>query len=290
MTGLMHMWDVPEVRTALIVGTVVAVVTAAVGVLTVLRGQSFAGHALTDLASVGGSAAFLLGVSQLWGFLTASVLAGVAMHAAGAERARGRDVATGVVLGAGMGLTALFLSLATMRPAGGSASVTVLFGSLFALSPATVPLVVILAAVCAVMVIMLWRPAVFVTVAPQLARSHGVHTGIVNALFMCVLAIGVSLGSISVGAVLSTALLIGPASCGLLLARRLRGSVLLAVCIGVLCVWGGIILAYASYGFTGGHAWSVSFCIVALILICYLAARGLARGAGSMRRTGMRDV
>ena len=50
---------VNEVHTALAVGSAVAVATAAVGVLTILRGQSFAGHALTDLAAVGGSAAFL---------------------------------------------------------------------------------------------------------------------------------------------------------------------------------------------------------------------------------------
>ena len=40
----------------------IAVVSAVVGVFTVLRGQSFAGHALTDVATTGGSGAFLLGV------------------------------------------------------------------------------------------------------------------------------------------------------------------------------------------------------------------------------------
>ncbi|WP_291761116.1 metal ABC transporter permease [Bifidobacterium sp.] len=179
--GFAALWAVPEVHTALIVGSVVVIATALVGVLTVLRGQSFAGHSLTDLASVGGSAAFLLGVSQLWGFVAASILAALGMHAIGIERLRGRDVSTGIILGTGMGLTSLFLSLSTMRPAGGSASVNVLFGSLFAISPGIMPVAIVLSALCLLMLVVIWRPALFVTITPQLAHARGVKTGVVNA-------------------------------------------------------------------------------------------------------------
>ena len=46
------------VHIALVVGAVSAMVSAIVGVFTVMRGQSFAGHALTDVATTGGSGAF----------------------------------------------------------------------------------------------------------------------------------------------------------------------------------------------------------------------------------------
>ena len=39
------------VRTAVLVGTVVAVTSGVIGVLTVIRGQSFAGHSLAEIAS-----------------------------------------------------------------------------------------------------------------------------------------------------------------------------------------------------------------------------------------------
>ncbi len=39
------------VRTALLVGAVVAITSGVIGVFTVIRGQSFAGHALADVAS-----------------------------------------------------------------------------------------------------------------------------------------------------------------------------------------------------------------------------------------------
>ncbi|WP_369343370.1 metal ABC transporter permease [Bifidobacterium aquikefiricola] len=269
----MELWQVQEMRTALLVGSAVAIATACIGVFTVLRGQSFAGHSLTDLASVGGSAAYLLGVNQLWGFLAASVLAGLGMHAIGIERIRGRDVATGIVLATGMGFTSLFITLSMTGKSGGSAAVAVLFGSLFAINPQTVPLICLLAICSIIAMAVLWRPALFVTVSPELAHANGVRTGIINAAFMCVLGIGVALGSISVGAILSTALLIGPASCGLLLASRMRDAILSAGIIGVISIWIGVIVSYESYHWTGGKSWSVSFCIVAIILFIYLLCR-----------------
>jgi hypothetical protein len=62
------------VHVALTIGGVVAVVSAVVGVFTVMRGQSFAGHALTDVSTAGGSAAFLLGINPLLGFVGGGVV------------------------------------------------------------------------------------------------------------------------------------------------------------------------------------------------------------------------
>ena len=66
------------VRTALLVGAVVAITSGVIGVFTVLRGQSFAGHSLADVATTGGSGAFLVGLNQFWGFLVAGVAAAAA--------------------------------------------------------------------------------------------------------------------------------------------------------------------------------------------------------------------
>src|SRR5512146_2486169 len=115
------------VRTALLVGAVVAITSGVIGVFTVLRGQSFAGHSLADVATTGGAGAFLVGVNQFWGFLAAGIAAAALMEA------------TGVVLGAALGLAALFLYLGTLRTATTGASFTVLFGSIFVVSPDTVP-------------------------------------------------------------------------------------------------------------------------------------------------------
>ena len=71
------------VRTALLVGAVVAITSGIIGVYTVIRGQSFAGHSLADVATTGGAGAFLVGLNQFWGFLAAGVAAAGLMEAIG---------------------------------------------------------------------------------------------------------------------------------------------------------------------------------------------------------------
>jgi zinc/manganese transport system ATP-binding protein len=52
-------------RTAEVIRTeVLSATSGVVGVLTVIRGQSFAGHALADAATTGGAGAFLAGFDQ----------------------------------------------------------------------------------------------------------------------------------------------------------------------------------------------------------------------------------
>ena len=58
-------------------------VSAVVGVFTVVRGQSFAGHALTDASATGGSGSVLIGVNPLLGFVVGSVAGAGAMEAVG---------------------------------------------------------------------------------------------------------------------------------------------------------------------------------------------------------------
>ncbi|HXW79486.1 MAG TPA: metal ABC transporter permease, partial [Acidimicrobiales bacterium] len=140
------------VQAPAVVGTVVALVCAPVGVFTVVRGQSFAGHAFADITATGGSAAFLLGVSPLVGFVVFALAGGGAIELLGAERQRSRDLATGVLLGAGLGLSALLLYLSTSTQSTTGAAVTVLFGSIFAVSSSVLPLVIGFGAVALVLI------------------------------------------------------------------------------------------------------------------------------------------
>ena len=134
------------VRTAVVVGSITAVVSAIVGIFTVVRSQSFAGHALTDVATTGGAAAYFFGLGPLVGFIGGGVVGAGAMDLAGVQRVRSRDLATGVVLGAATGLAALFLYLDTTTSATTGATQQILFGSIFTVEPSTIPFVVVLSA------------------------------------------------------------------------------------------------------------------------------------------------
>jgi zinc/manganese transport system permease protein len=266
-------WGNEAVHVALAVGTAVAIVAGVVGIFTVMRGQSFAGESLGDIGTTGGSAAALVGVGPLAGFVAVDVLAAAAMELVGVQRVRGRDLATGIVLGAAIGLAALFLYLDTTQGSGNGSTVTILFGSIFAISSSTIPAVVILAALAVALIVAIYRPLLLATVSPEMAAARGIPVRLVGALYLLALALATALAAITIGTILSTALLIGPAAAALRLTRRPLRAMLTAMAIGIGAVWVGIVLAYDSYHWPPHeHGWPVSFFVVALVFLGYLAS------------------
>jgi len=271
-------WSSSPVQIALVIGGSSAVVSAVVGVFTVLRGQSFAGHALTDVSTAGGSGALLLGVGPIVGFVGLGIIGAGVMDAIGVRRLRGRDLATGVVLGASIGLAALILYLDSTSRATTGATQQILFGSIFSIQSSTVPVVVVLGLAALVIVGVLYRPLLLSTVGAEMAVARGVPERLVGVLFMVAMAVAVGLSSLTIGAILSTALLIGPAAAAVRLTARIGWSLLLAAGLGLAACWIGVLLAYDSYYWTSSHrSLPVSFFIVALVFGFYLASGAGAR-------------
>jgi zinc/manganese transport system permease protein len=261
------------VHTALLAGTVIAITSAVIGVFTVTRGQSFAGHALGDLSTTGGSWAFLAGVNQFWGYLAFGAGAAAFMEMVGVQRRRGRDVATGVVLGGGLGLAALFLYLATQQSSTTGASFTVLFGSLFVLTSSTLPELIVSAVIALLAVVILGRVLLLSSLSPDIAAARGVNVRLVGVAFLMALAISVALSAVIIGSVLSTALLVGPAATALKVARGPVRAMVTASAIGVASIWIGVVLTYDSFYWPPvGKGWPASFFVVVLIVGAYLVA------------------
>jgi zinc/manganese transport system permease protein len=259
------------VHTALIVGTAVAVISGPLGVFTVLRGQAFAGEALGDIGTTGGSGAYLVGVGPVWGFLVINVVAAALMELVGIQRQRGRDLATGIVLGAGLGLAALFLYLDTTVHNTTGAAVTILFGSIFSIDPSTVPVVVVLAVIVLMLLVVASRPLLLASTSPELAAARGVPVRLVGFGYLLALALSVALCALTIGSILSTALLVGPAAAALRLSRRPGAAVVTASLLGVGAIWLGILLAYDSYDWPPRHqGWPVSFFVVTIVFAAYL--------------------
>jgi zinc/manganese transport system permease protein len=261
------------VRDALAIGAAVALVCGPIGVFAVIRGQAFATEALSDVGATGASAAYLAGVGPLWGFLVAGVGAAAAMELIGIQRPRGRDLATGIVLGLALGLAALFLYLYTTANNTTGATVTVLFGSLFAVDSSTIPAIVALSLVALALLAVLVRPLLLSSVDPDLAAARGVPVRAVGALYLLALSIAVSLSALTIGAILGTGLMIGPAAAAVRLVRRPVLAMVVAAGLGITATWLAIALAYDSYYWPPHrHGWPVSFFVVAVVLAIYLLA------------------
>lgn len=189
------------VRVALVVGGAAAIVSGVLGVFTVIRGQSFAGHALADVSSAGGAAAFLLGINPLLGFLIMAVMAACGMELVQVHRARERDLVTGVVTGSGLGLAALFLYWDVTSTSTTGAAVTVMFGSMFAIPASIVPFALVVGIGSLIAIALLYRPLLLSTIDPNLAAVRGVPVRLVSLVYLTVLALAVALAAVTVGAI-----------------------------------------------------------------------------------------
>jgi zinc/manganese transport system permease protein len=259
-----------EVTHALLVGSLVAVLSGVVGVFVILRGQSFVGHVLTDMGTTGASGAYLLGINAWYGFLAFGLLAGFGVEVLG-ERPRIRDVATGILLSFVLGLGSLFLYLDTKITNNANVSLLVLFGSVFTLDPAVIPSVASVCGLALLMLLAMYRPLLLSSIHPEMAKARGVPVRWVGMLFMLVLAVTVEAGCLVVGALISTALLIGPAAIAVRFITRLGWVLFTSAVIGMASTCTGIVLSYDSYEWPPyGHGWPVSFFIAFIIFLLYL--------------------
>lgn len=259
------MFSYDFMRYAFAATALAAFAAAASGYFLVLRGQSFAGHALSHIGFAGAAAAPLLGVPVLAGFLAAALLGGLGIGLFEEDRA-GRDLAIGMVLALALALGMFFLHLyrgaATLLSA-------LLFGNVFAVDRATLLALGLLTLLVLAAMGLIARPLLFVSLQPELAEAKGVAPRRYGVLFMLITAAATALASVIVGSLLVFTLLIGPAAAALRLSRRVASGLALTFAFALLEAWGGLALAYAT-------DWPVSVAITFLAFLVFLASLGAA--------------
>lgn len=240
---------------------IVAAVAGPVGYVLVLRGQSFAGHALAHIGFTGATGAVLLGAPPLLGMVLVTVAGGIGMGLAN-ERLAGRDVAIGMVLAVSLGFGLLFLHYFT---AFASQATALLFGNVLGVEPATLGWLAALGVVCLGGLAAIARPLLFASLQPELAEARGVNLRLMSVLFLAVTALATALCVQVVGVLLVFTLLVAPAAAAHRLASGLGGGVALSAGLAVTQTWAGLALAYAT-------DWPVSVWITALGGAAYLLA------------------
>ncbi|MGN6869030.1 MAG: metal ABC transporter permease [Solirubrobacteraceae bacterium] len=233
------------VRNAYLAGTFIALACGVVGWFVVLRGQLFAGDALTHVAFVGAIAAAVLGLDERVGLFVLTVLVAGGMAALG-RRGQADDAVVGTVFAWILGIGVFLLAVLATSASGGTgiSAVNTLFGSMYALTPggsrlaAAIGLAVVLAVLLAV------RPLLMTTLDAELASLRGIPARALAVAFLVVLALVTAESTQAVGALLLLGLLAAPAGAAhRLTARPYRGLALSAL-IAVLAMWGGLALSY----------------------------------------------
>jgi zinc/manganese transport system permease protein len=255
------MLDYDFMRTAFVASGLAAVLAGTVGFFLVLRGQTFAGHALSHVGFTGATGAVLFGLSPLAGLVGFTLVAGIGMGLFG-EKLATRDVAVGMMLSLALGLGLLFLHFYT---AAATQAAALLFGNVLGVDSSALLTLAVLAIVSLVALAMIIRPLIFASLESELAEARGVPVRFVSVAFLAIVAIAVAECAQIVGVLLVFTLMVGPAAAAQNFSRRLIGGVWLAAALALAEAWGGLTLAYYT-------DWPTSFWITALSGVVYLSS------------------
>ena len=245
---------------AWIVGTIVALLAGATGFFVVLRGSSFAAHAIPNGAFAGAAGAALVGVTPLVGLVGFAVVASLGI---GASRRHRSDVATAIALVMMLSLGAAFLSLSAAYEPQVEA---LLFGEILGVSTTSILPVVVIASLCALALAVMYRPLLFNAAAADLAAVRGLDPRRLEMGFMLTLALGAALTVPVVGALLTFSLTVGPPAAARLVTRRPLSALVASMLLSALTLWASIAASYQSN-------LPVGFFVGTLSAVVYVLAR-----------------
>ena len=244
-------------RNALLAGTPIALACGVCGWFVVLRGQVFAGDALSHVAFPGALAAAAAGIDERIGLFAATVAAGAGIGVLGRGALAGRggrtagslpsdDTAIGVAFTFILALGVFFLALFSMSSGAGSGiqAAHTLFGSIFGLGGGEARLAAVIAAAVLVATLAIARPLLFASVSAEVAGARGVPTRLLGIAFLALLGVIAAEASQVVGALLLLGLLAAPAAAAQRLSRGPLAGIALAGTLSVLAMWGGLVAAY----------------------------------------------
>jgi zinc/manganese transport system permease protein len=244
-----------------IAASMVAVAAGLAGFFVVVRGSTFAAHALPLGIFPGAAAAGFFGVNPFWGLMGFAAL-GVWLLSRLARRQR-NDVATALTLIMMLGLGALFLSLSGQYA---PSVFSLLFGEV--LGVATDDLMPLAAATAAVIVLtsVFFRPLLLSAVSPDLGAAQQLDHGRLEILFLAIIALATAMALPIVGALLVFSLMVGPPAAVRALTARPQVAMALSAALALITVWAAIALSYVTN-------WPVGFFVGTLAAGCYGVGR-----------------
>ena len=255
-------------------GTVVAVVSGAIGYFMVLRRQAFAGHTLAVIGFPGAAGAAWLGLSAEVGYLGFCVGGALVLAALPGRRAGAGgnglggygegSAAIGTVQAFALACGFLFVSLYRGFL---SDLNSLLFGSIIGVTADQVVVLAVVGLACLVVLAVIARPLLFATVDPDVARARGLPVSVLSTVFLVLLGVAAAGASQVTGSLLVFALLVAPAAAASRLTARPARGLALSVTIALLVTWLGEGIAFFS-------PYPIGFWVTTLAFAAFLLAAG----------------
>lgn len=241
MSELFNMLSYHFMQRALIVGILVSLCAALLGVSLVLKRYSMIGDGLSHVGFGALAVASAFGLAPLWVAVPVVILAAVALlNLQQSARVKG-DAAIAIISSASLAIGVITVSLTT----GMNTEVSsYMFGSILSLSRADTVLSVILSVVVLILFVLFYPRIFAVTFDETFTKATGTNTKLYNMLLAVLTAITVVLGMRMMGALLISSLIIFPALSAMRVCQSFKAVILTSAVISVVCFLIGITASY----------------------------------------------
>ena len=267
--SILTMFSYHFIQRALIVGVLVSLCAALLGVSLVLKRYSMIGDGLSHVGFGALAVASAFHLAPLAVTVPVVVLSAILLlRLRGNSRVKG-DAAIAIISSSALAIGVIVVSVTS----GMNTEVSsYLFGSILSLSRGDAVLSVILS-LAVLALFLLFYPRLFaVTFDETFARATGTRADLYNTLLAVLTAVTVVLGMRMMGALLISSLIIFPALSAMKLCRSFRSVILCAALISVVCFLVGMIASYAFETPSGASV--VAADLIAFALCSLLGRKG----------------
>ena len=266
MSLLLEMFTYPFILRAFVVGILISLCAALLGVPLVLKRYSMIGDGLSHVSFGALSIALACGWAPLPVSIPVVVLAALGLLRMTERSRMGADAAIAVVsassLAAGVVVTSLTTGMTTDVD-------NYMFGSVLAMTKGDVALSVVLSVTVLALYLLFYHQIFAVTFDESFSRATGLKVDACNTLLAILTALTIVLGMRMMGAMLISSLVIFPALTAMRLFKSFRGVILCAAVTSVVCFCVGLTISF-------GFSTPVGATVVAADLTVFLAACLLA--------------
>ncbi len=271
MTDFFSLFKYDFFVNALIIGVLVSVCAALLGVSLVLKRYSMIGDGLSHVGFGASAVALAFGVAPLYIAIPAVLAAAFLLLKLGKSSSIKGDAATALVASSAL---AIGYTVAKLSGGGNVDIGNFMFGSIYTVSREDLVITVVVALIVLCLYALFYNKLFSVTFDEDFAKATGIKTGFYNSLLACLTAVTVVIGMRMMGTLLISALIIFPVLSAIKLAKSYKAVIIAATVISLAGFLGGLLLSVCIQSSPGS---SVVIVNLAIYLICTIFSKILKK-------------
>lgn len=238
---LVEMFSYPFLVRAMVVGLLVSLCCAMLGVSLVLKRYSMIGDGLSNVGFGALAVASVLNVAPLLFAIPVVVAAAFFLLRMNENSLIKGDAAIALVSTGSLSIGVLVMSLTT----GMNLDVcNYMFGSILAMTQSDVYLSMVLSALVLLLFILFYHKMFAITFDETFAKATGIKVGFYKMLLAMLTALTITLGMRLMGTLLISSLIVFPALTAMRLCRSFKWVMIHSIFISVICFFLGLVMSY----------------------------------------------